>query len=118
MLGKLGMDLSVEQGQEAAKIALLNALSVIKGATGSLDNIERFVRLAVHVSSGPDFIQQALVANGASDLLVEIFGDLGRHARLALGAVSLPLNAPIELEMIVEVRGMGSLQADNRTEIS
>jgi len=118
LLGKLGMDLSVEQGQEAAKIALLNALSVIKGATGSLDNIERFVRLAVHVSSGPDFIQQALVANGASDLLVEIFGDLGRHARLALGAVSLPLNAPIELEMIVEVRGMGSLQADNRTEIS
>ncbi len=107
LTGKLGKELSIEQGQKAAQIAILNALSVIKAEVGSLNAIEKIVRLAIHVSSTPDFIQQSAVANGASDLLVQIFDSPGRHARLALGAVVLPLDAPVEVEMIVEVASMG-----------
>ncbi len=108
--GKLGVALSVDQGKACARMALLNALAVIQAETASLDAIEKIVRIAVHVASTPDFTEQAAVANGASDLLVEIFGAAGRHARLALGAVSLPLDAPVELEMIVQVAGMAPQQ--------
>jgi enamine deaminase RidA (YjgF/YER057c/UK114 family) len=101
--GKLGRELTVEQGKQAARLALINALAIIQHALGSLDHVKRIVRLGGHVASVPGFNQQPLVLNGASDLLVEIFGEKGRHARLALGAVELPLNAPIELELIVEV---------------
>lgn len=104
MAGKLGKELTVEQGQQAARITLLNALAVIKAELGSLDQVRRIVRIGVHVASAEGFTQQPAVANGASDLLVQIFGDAGRHARLALGAAELPLGAPVELEMIVEVR--------------
>lgn len=104
MVGKLGKELTVEQGQQAARITLLNALAVIKAELGSLDQVQRIVRIGVHVASAEGFTQQPAVANGASDLLVQIFGDAGRHARLALGAVELPLGAPVELEMIVEIR--------------
>ncbi|MDC4204805.1 MAG: RidA family protein [Candidatus Manganitrophus sp.] len=104
MVGKLGKELTVEQGQQAARITLLNALAVIKAELGSLDQVRRIVRIGVHVASAEGFTQQPAVANGASDLLVQIFGDAGRHARLALGAVELPLGAPVELEMIVEIR--------------
>lgn len=103
MAGKLGKELTVEQGQQAARITLLNALAVIKAELGSLDQVRRIVRIGVHVASAEGFTQQPAVANGASDLLVQIFGDAGRHARLALGAAELPLGAPVELEMIVEV---------------
>lgn len=103
MVGKLGKELTVEQGQQAARITLLNALAVIKAELGSLDQVQRIVRIGVHVASAEGFTQQPAVANGASDLLVQIFGDAGRHARLALGAAELPLGAPVELEMIVEV---------------
>jgi enamine deaminase RidA (YjgF/YER057c/UK114 family) len=103
-VGKLGKELTVEQGQEVARITLLNALSVIKAEIGSLDRVEKIVRIGVHVASAEGFIQQPAVANGASDLLVQIFGEAGRHARLALGAAELPLNAPVELEMIVRVK--------------
>lgn len=103
MVGKLGKELTVEQGQQAARITLLNALAVIKAELGSLDQIKRIVRIGVHVASAEGFTQQPAVANGASDLLVQIFGEAGRHARLALGAAELPLGAPVELEMIVEV---------------
>jgi enamine deaminase RidA (YjgF/YER057c/UK114 family) len=103
VVGKLGKELTVEQGQEVARITLLNALAVIKAEIGSLDRVERIVRIGVHVASAEGFIQQPAVANGASDLLVQIFGEAGRHARLALGAAELPLNAPVELEMIVQV---------------
>lgn len=102
MVGKLGKELTVEQGQQAARITLLNALAVIKAELGSLDQVQRIVRIGVHVASAEGFTQQPAVANGASDLLVQIFGDAGRHARLALGAAELPLGAPVELEMIVE----------------
>lgn len=104
MVGKLGKELAVEQGQQAARITLLNALAVIKAELGSLDQVQRIVRIGVHVASAEGFTQQPAVANGASDLLVQIFGDAGRHARLALGAAELPLGAPVELEMIVEIR--------------
>jgi enamine deaminase RidA (YjgF/YER057c/UK114 family) len=103
VVGKLGKELTVEQGQEVARITLLNALAAIKAEVGSLDRVERIVRIGVHVASAEGFTQQPAVANGASDLLVQIFGEAGRHARLALGAAELPLNAPVELEMIVQV---------------
>lgn len=102
--GKVGERVTLEAGIAATRIALLNGLAVIKAEVGSLDEIKKIVRIAVYVASSPEFTQQPLVANGASDLLVEVFGPLGRHARLALGMVSLPLDAPVELEMIVEVR--------------
>lgn len=102
--GKVGRELTLEEGKKAAGIALLNALSVIRGECGSLNFIHRIIRMAVHVASAEGFVEQSRVADGASNLLVDIFGENGRHARLALGAVELPFSAPIELEMIVELR--------------
>ncbi len=102
--GKVGRELTVEQGAEAARLACLNALAVVKGELGSLDAVARIVRLGGHVASAEGFTQQPAVVNGAPDLLVAIFGDAGRHARLALGAYELPLGAAIELELIVQVR--------------
>lgn len=101
--GKLGRELTVEQGAEAARLACLNALAVVRAELGSLDAVRRIVRLGGHVASAEGFTQQPAVVNGASDLLVSIFGDAGRHARLALGASELPLGAAIELELIVEI---------------
>ncbi len=101
--GRVGKDLTVVQGQQGARIALLNALSVVKAECGSLDQIVRIVRMAVYVASADGFFEQSSVANGASELLVQVFGERGRHARLALGASTLPLNSPLELEMIIEV---------------
>jgi len=102
--GKLGRELTVEQGAAAAHLACLNALAVIKAHLGTLDRVARIVRLGGHVASAEGFVQQPAVINGASDLLVAVFGEAGRHARLALGAFELPLNAAIELEMIVAVK--------------
>lgn len=101
--GKLGEDLTVENGYEAAKFALLNALAIIRQALGSLNRVKKIVRMTGYVASGAGFTEQPSVVNGASDLLVELFGEAGRHARLALGAAELPLNAPIEIELIVQV---------------
>lgn len=101
--GKLGRELTVELGYEAAKIALLNALAIIRQELGSLDRVKRIVRMTGHVASADGFVQHPAVINGASDLLVKVFGDAGRHARVALGAAELPLNAPVELELIVQV---------------
>ena len=82
---------------------MLNALAAVRTLTGSLDAIARVVRLNVFVASAAGFTDQAKVANGASELLVEIFGDAGKHTRCAIGAAELPLNAPVELDMIVEI---------------
>jgi enamine deaminase RidA (YjgF/YER057c/UK114 family) len=101
--GKLGRDLTVEQGYEAARIALLNALAIVQSQLGTLDRVKQVVRLVGHVASAEDFVQQPAVVNGASDLLVNLFGDAGRHARVAVGAAQLPLNAPVELELILQV---------------
>jgi enamine deaminase RidA (YjgF/YER057c/UK114 family) len=101
--GKLGKDLTVEQGAEAARLALLNALAIVKGELGSLDRVAKVVRMTGHVASAEGFAQQPAVINGASDLLVVLFGDRGRHARVAVGAAELPLNAPVELDLIIEL---------------
>jgi len=102
--GKLGKDLTVEQGYEAARLTLLNALAMVRQELGTLDRVTRVVRLTGHVASADGFTHQPAVINGASDLLVQIFGEAGRHARLALGAAELPLNMAIELELILQVK--------------
>ena len=104
LAGKLGADLTVEQGYEAARIALLNALAIVRRELGTLDRVKKVVRMVGHVASADGFVQQPAVVNGASDLLVKIFEDAGRHARVAVGAAELPLNAPVELEIILQVR--------------
>jgi len=101
--GKLGKDLTVEEGYEVAKISIINCLAILKGYLGSLDKITRVVKLLGFVASTPEFDQQPFVINGASDLLIKIFGEKGRHARSAIGTNVLPSNMPVEIEMIVEV---------------
>ncbi len=99
----MGKEVSLEEAYEAAKIAAINCLAVIKQQIGSLDKIKQIIKVVGYVASDPGFTDQPKVVNGASDLLAEIFGDKGIHARSAVGAVSLPLNVPVEIEMIVEV---------------
>lgn len=101
-VGKVPDDVTVEDAADGAGIAVLNALAACAQVAGGLDAITRVVRLCVYVNSSPGFAAQPSVANGASDLLVKIFGDAGRHARSAVGAAELPLNAAVELELIVE----------------
>ena len=101
--GKIGADLSIEQGYEAARICALNALSVIKAEVGTLDKVSRIVRLAGFVGSASGFTDQPKVVNGASELMAKIFAEQGRHARIALGVAELPLGAAVELEVLVEV---------------
>ena len=102
--GKLGRELSIEQGQEAARAALLNSLSAVRSLTGSLDVVRRIVKLNGWVASAEGFGNQPQVVNGASLLLEEIFGESGKHARAAIGVAELPFGAPVELELIVEVQ--------------
>ncbi|MBM2826691.1 MAG: hypothetical protein HW403_755 [Dehalococcoidia bacterium] len=102
--GKLGAELTVEEGYQACRDAVINALAAIKGELGSLDRVERIVKLVGYVASAPGFHDQPRVVNGASELLVEIFGEAGKHARAAVGAAELPVGAPVEIELIVEVR--------------
>ncbi|MDF2459657.1 MAG: uncharacterized protein K0S79_2073 [Nitrospira sp.] len=101
--GKLGRELTVLQGIEAAKVAILNALAIAKQELGSLDRITRVVKVVGHVASADGFVEQPQVLNGASDLLVAIFGDAGRHARVATGAAELPRRAAVEIEVILAV---------------
>ncbi len=103
MTGKLGQELSIEQGVEAARVAVLNGLSIIRSATGLLDRVKQIVKMVGHIASAPGFTDQPQVLNGASDLLVSLFGDAGRHARVAVGAAELPRHAPVEIELIVEL---------------
>lgn len=100
--GKLGAEVSIEQGVAAAKLAVLNALAIVKSEAGSLDRVKRMVKMVGHIASAPGFTDQPLVLNGASDLLVAVFGEAGRHARVAVGAAELPRQAPIEIELIVQ----------------
>lgn len=98
--GKLGENVSIEEAQACAKLCVLNALSLIADKYGSLDCISEVVSVKAIVASAPDFTDQPKVANGASDFLVEIFGDRGKHVRTAFGASSLPLGAPVEIEFV------------------
>lgn len=102
--GKVDGDLTVSEGKSAAQICALNCLSAIKNEIGDLDKIEQIIKVTVFVSSSEGFTEQPQVANGASDLLTEIFGENGKHARSAVGVSELPLNAPVEIEMIVKLK--------------
>jgi len=101
--GRLGEELTLEQGYEAARICALNCLAAINGEAGSLDYVDRIVKVLGFVSSAEGFTEQSRVLNGASDLLVKIFGEKGRHARSAIGVNVLPVNIPVEVEMIVKL---------------
>ncbi len=102
--GKVPLDVTVEQGQECAALCFLNAIAQAKAALGDLDQVERIVRMTGYVAVAADFTDQPLVVNGASNLAVDIFGDQGKHARVAVGVAELPLGAPVELEVILEVK--------------
>jgi enamine deaminase RidA (YjgF/YER057c/UK114 family) len=101
--GKVGDAVSVEQGAEAARRCALQALAALRAALGSLDLVTGIAQLSVFVASAPGFTDQPKVANGASDLLVEIFGEAGKHSRAAVGVSELPLGVPVELAMIAEL---------------
>ena len=101
--GKVPTDLSTADAQAASRLAILNRLSVVQEAVGSLDAVTRMVSLQGFVNSEPDFYDHPQVINGASDLLLEIFGDRGKHSRVALGVAALPLNAAVEISLVVEV---------------
>ena len=103
ILGKVPHEVSVEEAREAARMVILNRLAVIRDEVGSLDQVRRIVALNGFVNAAADFQQHPQVINGASELLLEIFGEAGRHARTALGASSLPLNVAVEINLIVEV---------------
>lgn len=101
--GLLGREIEVEQGRDLARRCALQALSALRAELGSLDRVQGIVKVTAWVASTPEFTAQPLVANGASDLLVEVFGEEGKHARAAVSAPSLPLGAPVEVEVVAEL---------------
>jgi enamine deaminase RidA (YjgF/YER057c/UK114 family) len=101
--GKLGKDMTIEQGYEASKITALSLLATLKDAVGDLSKVKRIVKVNGYVNCLPDFTDHPKVINGCSDFLVLIFGDKGKHARAAMGMVALPNNIAVEIEMVVEV---------------
>lgn len=103
--GKLVKDIALEDGYQAARVCALNALSVLKNELGTLDRVVRIVRVGGFVNCTDDFTDQPKVINGASDLLVEVFGDAGKHARVAVGTNALPLGAAVEVEILAEIKG-------------
>lgn len=102
--GKVGSELTEEEGQNAARVCALNCLAAIKGVIGSLDKIDEIFKLTVFVNSANGFSAQPKVANGASELILNIFGEKGKHARSAVGVSELPLNAAVEIEMTVKIK--------------
>jgi enamine deaminase RidA (YjgF/YER057c/UK114 family) len=103
LTGRLGGGLGVPEGQAAARVAVLNALAAVSALLGHVDEIREVVRVVVYVNSSTGFTEHAQVANGASGVLLEIFGDAGRHVRSAVGVAALPLNAAVEVELVVGV---------------
>lgn len=103
VLGKMGKDLSLEEGQQAARFTGISLLASLKEEVGDLNRVKRVVKVLGMVNAEPDFTQHSQVINGFSDLMVEVFGENGRHARASVGMSSLPGNIPVEIEMIVEV---------------
>ncbi|HWL60644.1 MAG TPA: RidA family protein [Microbacteriaceae bacterium] len=100
--GKVGAEVSPEDAKDLARICALNAIAAVDAAIGSLDRVTRVVKVVGFVSSAPDFTGQPGVVNGASELLQDVFGELGRHARSAVGVAVLPLDSPVEVELVVE----------------
>jgi enamine deaminase RidA (YjgF/YER057c/UK114 family) len=101
--GKVGSEVTVEEAREAARTAAVNALSVLKAHTGGLDKVRRCVKVSGYIASSPGFTEQPMVLNAASDLMAEVFGEAGRHARAAIGVPVLPMDSPVEIEFIFEV---------------
>jgi enamine deaminase RidA (YjgF/YER057c/UK114 family) len=101
--GKVGRDLSIEEGYEAARVTIIGSLAALQTEIGDLDRVTRIVKLFGMVNCTEDFDRQPQVINGASDLLVEVFGEKGRHARSAVGMQMLPFNIAVEIEMVVEI---------------
>jgi enamine deaminase RidA (YjgF/YER057c/UK114 family) len=102
--GKIGRELTAIEGYEASRLCALNALAVIRYELGSLDKVNRVLKLVGYVASAESFVDQPFVVNGASDLLVDIFGEMGKHARVSVGVAELPGNVPIEIEIIIEIK--------------
>jgi enamine deaminase RidA (YjgF/YER057c/UK114 family) len=102
--GKVGVDLSIEEAQEAARQSVLRCLASIKGDIGDLDKIDKIFKVLGFVNCEPDFGRQPEVINGGSELLIQVFGENGRHARSAIGSISLPGNAAVEIEMLVAIK--------------
>lgn len=109
-VGKVGSKVPVETAVQCARVSALNALAAVAAEIGDLDDVARVVKVVVFVAGGPAFVEQPRVANGASELLGEVFGDAGRHARSAVGVSSLPMDSPVEIELIVEARSRPSVQ--------
>jgi enamine deaminase RidA (YjgF/YER057c/UK114 family) len=101
--GKLGQEVSLEDGAQAARLCAVNCLAQARAALGDLDRVRQVVKVVGFVNAGPEFTQQPQVINGASELLIEVFGEAGRHARSAVGCASLPMNIAVEVEMVLEV---------------
>ena len=101
--GKVGKDISIDDAKKAAQLCVINALSQLKSALGDLDRIRRFLKLSGFVNCEPSFVDHAIVMNGASDFLLQLFEERGRHARIAVGVNSLPLDSCIEIDTIVEI---------------
>ena len=101
--GKLGSELAVEQGQEAARLVAIDLMGTLHAATGDLNRIKRIVKLMVLVNSAPNFTEQHLVANGASELFAQVFGEAGPHARAAFGVAQIPFGSCVEIELIAEL---------------
>jgi len=102
--GKLGKEMNIEQGGKAAKLCAINALSVMKNELGNLDRIERIIKITGYVNSTDDFFDQPKVINYASELMIEIFGEKGKHSRVAIGVNTLPLNCAVEIEFIIQIK--------------
>ena len=109
-VGKVGADVSVDEAVQCARIAALNGLAAVADLAGDLDVITRIVKVTVFVASAPGFTEQPVIANGASGLIGDIFGDSGRHARSAVGVAVLPLDAPVEVELVVGVGSTPTIQ--------
>jgi len=101
--GRLGVDVDIETAAACARASALNALAAVRSVIGTLDRVVRIVKVVGFVASDPSFTSQSAVVNGASEVLLDVFGDAGRHARSSVGMAVLPLNAPVEIELIVEV---------------
>jgi len=101
--GKLGQDVSIEEGYAGARLTAINQLAVLKTMLGDLRKVKRIVKVLGMVNSDPNFVEQPKVINGFSDLMVEVFGDRGRHARAAVGMASLPRGQAVEIELVVEI---------------
>jgi len=103
LIGKLGIDVTIEEGYAGARLTAINQLAVLKTMLGDLKRVKRIVKVLGMVNSAPNFVEQPKVINGFSDLMVEVFGDRGRHARAAVGMASLPRGQAVEIELVVEV---------------